>query len=155
MSGDLKDLNSRDLSALTVEELSMKWRKHLTERVPDHLPKSLLARLLSNKLQVELHGGLSKKAVAYLKVIETDLREGQVPKTPYVESNQLKPGSQLAREHQGVFHRVTVLEGGYAWEGKTFTSLSAVAKAITGTNWNGHRFFGLKVKTQPAAEIMA
>jgi Protein of unknown function (DUF2924) len=154
MSGDLKALGAQDLSALAVEELIMKWRQHLTERVPDHLPKSLLARLLSYKLQVEQHGGLSKKAAAYLKVIEIDLREGLTPKTPYVESNQLKPGSQLAREHEGILHRVTVLKGGYTWEGKTFTSLSAVAKAITGTNWNGHRFFGLKQKTKFVAEIM-
>jgi hypothetical protein len=155
MSGDHKALGAQDLLALTVEEVIMKWRQHLTERVPDHLPKSVLARLLSYKLQVAQHGGLSKKASAYLKLIEIDLREGRAPKTPYVQSNQLKPGSQLAREHEGVLHRVTVLEGGYTWEGKTFSSLSAVAKAITGTNWNGHRFFGLKQKTKLPAEIMA
>ena len=45
-------------------------------------------------------------------------------------------------------HRVMVMEDGYAWSGRTFSSLSAVAKAITGTNWNGHRFFGLQEKSQ-------
>jgi hypothetical protein len=155
VSGDLRALNSHDLAAHTLEELIMKWRQHLTERVPNHLPKSLLARLLSYKLQAEENGGLSKKAAAYLKVIEIDLREGLAPKTPYVGSKQLKPGSQLAREHEGILHRVTVIEGAYAWEGKTFTRLSAVAKATTGTNWNDHRFFGLKQKTKLPAEIKA
>ncbi len=50
----------------------------------------------------------------------------------------------LAREWRGKLERVTVLEEGFAWNGKTFGSLSQVAKAITGTSWNGHRFFGLR-----------
>lgn len=80
--------------------------------------------------------------------METDLREGRDVATPYVETNQLKLGTQLAREHGGVMHRVMVMENGYAWSGKTFSSLSAVAKAITGTNRNGHRFFGLQEKSK-------
>ena len=66
-------------------------------------------------------------------------------------SPKLKAGCQLVREHEGIDHRVTVVAGGYEWNDKTFASLSSVAKAITGTNWNGHRFFGLKVKVRPSA----
>jgi hypothetical protein len=143
--------NTRHLADLPVAEMSVMWRHHLTERVPDHLPRFLLVGLLAYRLQVEQHGGLSKKAVAYLKVIETDLRDGKVPETPYVESHQLKLGTQLAREHDGVLHRVMVMEGGFAWAGRTFSSLSAVAKAITGTNWNGRRFFGLQDRAKPAS----
>lgn len=142
------DARTGDLSGLSVAELTDLWKRHLTERVPDHLPKSLLAALLAYRLQVEQHGGMSKKVVAYLKVIETDLREGREVTTPYVQSNQLKVGTQLAREHDGIMHRVMVMEDGYAWSGRTFSSLSAVAKAITGTNWNGHRFFGLQEKVK-------
>lgn len=153
MSGVIAISAKQDLADLPIAELSMTWRRHFTDRVPDHLPRSLLARLLSHRLQVEQHGGLSKQAVVYLKVIETDIREGRDPDTPYVQSNQLKIGTQLARDHGGILHRVMVLENGcYAWDGKTYGSLSAVAKAITGTNWNGHRFFGLKDKTKIAAE---
>jgi len=50
----------------------------------------------------------------------------------------------LAREWRGKLERVTVLEDGYAWNGRTYRSLSMIAKAITGTSWNGHRFFGLR-----------
>lgn len=142
------DARTGDLSGLSVAELATLWKRHLTERVPDHLPRSLLAAFLAYRLQVEQHGGLSKKAVAYLKGIETDLRAGRNPETPYVQSNQLKVGTQLAREHDGNMHRVMVMEDGYAWSGRTFSSLSAVARAITGTNWNGHRFFGLQEKVK-------
>jgi Protein of unknown function (DUF2924) len=154
MIGDLATSRKQDIEELSAAELSMMWRQHLTDRVPDHLPRSLLVRLLSYLLQVEQHGGLSKNAIAYLKVIETDLCEGLEPATPYLESNQLKVGTQLAREHEGVLHRVMVMERGFAWGGRSFASLSAVAKAITGTNWNGHRFFGLKEKTKPALEVV-
>ena len=146
MNGAIVEMKSYDLTNLPAAELERLWRQHLREKVPDHLPKSLLARLLAYRLQVQQQGGLSKTGMAYLKVIEIDLRNGKVPKTPYPEEQRLKPGCQLLREHDGIEHRVTVLEGGYQWNGKTFASLSSVAKAITGTNWNGHRFFGLKAK---------
>ena len=112
-------------------------------------------RLLSYRIQVEQQGGLSKKAIAYLKVIEINLRDGVVPDTPYPEDQKLKPGCQLLREHEGVNHRVTVVAGGYEWNGRTFASLSSVAKAITGTNWNGNRFFGLKAKLKPRAQVFS
>jgi hypothetical protein len=137
---------SYDFSGFQRAKLIALWKNHMTERVPDHLPKSILAMLLAYRLQAEQHGSLSTKATAYLKVIETDLREGRQPHTPYMSSNHLRPGTQLVREHDGVFHRVTVLETGFEWAGEAYASLSAVATAITGTNWNGHRFFGLHKK---------
>ena len=53
-------------------------------------------------------------------------------------------GALLVREWNGKFERVMILEQGFAWNGQTFGSLSQIAKAMTGTNWNGHRFFGLR-----------
>jgi Protein of unknown function (DUF2924) len=50
----------------------------------------------------------------------------------------------LVREWKGKLERVTVLEKGFAWNGKSYSSLSQIAKAMTGTAWNGHRFFGLR-----------
>ena len=151
VSNDSQDF---DLSGLPATELEMTWRQHLSAKVPDHLPKSLLSRLLAYLLQVEQHGGLSKKTLAYLKAIEADLRGGRTPETPYPDEQKLKPGCQLIREHEGIDHRVTVIDGGYEWNSKNFKSLSAVAKAITGTNWNGHRFFGLKAKAKSFAEAI-
>jgi hypothetical protein len=57
---------------------------------------------------------------------------------------KFKPGTRLIREWQGQTHEVTVLEEGFRWKDKTYRSLSAIARAITGTRWNGHVFFGLK-----------
>ncbi|MDP8996456.1 MAG: DUF2924 domain-containing protein [Pseudomonadota bacterium] len=144
-----------DLTNSTAAELEKLWRLHLSEKVPDHLPKSLLAKLLAYRLQEQQRGGLSKRAITYLKAIEIDLRNGNVPEAPYPEEQRLKPGCQLLREHGGIDHRVTVLEGGYQWNSKTYPSLSSVAKAITGTNWNGHRFFGLKTKVPSSAEVVS
>ena len=63
----------------------------------------------------------------------------------------MKAGALLVREWNGRFERVMILEVGFAWKGQTFGSLSPIAKAMTGTNWNGHRFFGLRQgKTAPA-----
>jgi hypothetical protein len=59
----------------------------------------------------------------------------------------IRPGTILVREHQNVLHRVTALESGFSWNGRTFASLSAVARAITGVRWNGPRFFGLQAKS--------
>jgi hypothetical protein len=56
----------------------------------------------------------------------------------------LKAGALLVREWNGALQRVMVLEKGFAWNGKTYSSLSQIAKAMTGTSWNGHRFFGLR-----------
>ena len=56
----------------------------------------------------------------------------------------LKAGTLLVREWKGQLERVMVLEDSFAWNGRTFGSLSQIAKAMTGTNWNGHRFFGLR-----------
>lgn len=137
------------ISSLNMQELTAKWRRQQRDTPPDHLPKSLFARLLEYRLQVERQGGLSKKATSYLKAIELDLHEGRRPQTPFPASRRLKPGVELVREHDGFNHRVMVMDQGFAWNGKCFTSLSAVAKAITGTNWNGNRFFGLKDKQTP------
>ena len=60
----------------------------------------------------------------------------------------LKPGTLLVREYKGEMHRVTVMAEGYAWRGQTYPTLSGVARAITGANWNGYVFFGLKKKSE-------
>jgi hypothetical protein len=67
----------------------------------------------------------------------------------------LKAGALLVREWKGRLERVMILEKGFAWDGQTFGSLSQIAKAMTGTSWNGHRFFGLRQGKTPAADAGA
>jgi hypothetical protein len=131
------------LPGMTAAELETVWRRHLGGSPSARLPKSLVARLFAYRLQVQRSGDLSKQALGYLQRIASEIEAGENPEVPYPDNRRLKPGSVLVREHDGVQHRVMVLEDGYAWGGKTFASLSAAAKAITGTNWNGQRFFGL------------
>ena len=128
---------------MTTAELETVWRSHLGGSPSARLPKSLVARLFAYRLQVQRSGDLSKQALGFLQRIAAEIEAGKNPEVPYPDDRRLKPGSVLVREHDRVQHRVMALEEGYAWSGKTFSSLSAVAKAITGTNWNGQRFFGL------------
>ncbi len=128
---------------MPAAELEAVWKTQLGGACPSDLPKFLLARLLVYRLQAHKLGDLSKAAAKFLDDVEADLEAGREPKVPYPDERRLKPGSVLVREHDGAQQRVMVLDEGFAWNGKTFASLSAVAKAITGTNWNGQRFFGL------------
>ena len=138
------------LSSLDDVELHRLWRVRIGRAVPLHLPRGLFVRLLSYKLQEQAYGGLDRATRAKLKA--TNGREGnsEIPSSPYLG---LKPGTVLVREHDGQLQRVMVLDQGFAWSGKTYRSLSEAAFAITGTKWNGRRFFGLDQKEKrPAAK---
>jgi Protein of unknown function (DUF2924) len=134
------------LPDLSANELDALWRTLLGGSMPKQLPKFLQSRMLTYKLQVQQTGGLSKAASRFLDQVAIDLEAGREPSLPYPAEQRLKPGVVIMREHNGVHQRVMVLDEGFAWNGKSFGSLSAVAKAITGTNWNGQRFFGLDRK---------
>ena len=100
------------------------------------MTQDLLARGIAYELQVRQLGGLTpaeRKALGALA-------QGRSSPSP----GALKPGTRLYRSWRGVTQEVLVLEGGYSWRGKTYASLSEVARAITGTRWSGPRFFGLQ-----------
>ena len=144
------------LPQLDLAALGLCWRNHLGGTVPAHLPRWLLTRVLAFRLQAAIYGDLDRATLLRLKR-EVGGADG-VACSPFAtrapatrEGADLRPGALLAREWRGKLERVTVLEEGFAWNGKTFGSLSQVAKAITGTSWNGHRFFGLR-SAAPAAD---
>jgi hypothetical protein len=134
------------LPELSVSELDTLWRTYLGGTMPKQLPKFLQSRMLAYSLQVQQTGGLSIMTSRFLDQAAIDIKAGREPSLPYPAEQRLKPGIVIMREHNGVHQRVMVLDEGFAWNGKTFGSLSAVAKAMTGTNWNGQRFFGLDRK---------
>jgi Protein of unknown function (DUF2924) len=136
-------------AALDRAQLLLQWRNHLGGTPPAHLPSWLLSRVLAYRLQAATFGDLAPSLQRKLK----EAGEGASgPATaPFAnrppatrEGDDLRPGATLAREWRGKLERVSVLEDGYAWNGNTYGSLSMIAKAITGTSWNGHRFFGLR-----------
>ncbi len=100
------------------------------------MTEGLLARGIAYELQVRQLGGLTpaeRKALGALA-------QGRSNPSP----GALKTGTRLYRSWRGVTQEILVLEGGYSWQGKSYTSLSEVARAITGTRWSGPRFFGLQ-----------
>jgi DUF2924 family protein len=134
-----------DLEGLDLEGLRRQWRNRLGGEATAHLPRWLLVKVLVYRLQVAAFGGLDRSVQRSIYGIGGEGAVGfdrRDPKTR--EGVELKSGALLVREWQGKLERVMVLEEGFAWNGKTYGSLSQIAKAMTGTQWNGHRFFGLR-----------
>jgi Protein of unknown function (DUF2924) len=132
------------IMAMGQGELEIAWGTHCRGRPPAGLPRSLLARLLAYKVQAAVHGDLSPTQQRFFERVAREVSAGtRNPNLQLDDRFQLKPGTVLVREHGGEQQRVMVLADGFAWNGEVHKSLSAVASAITGTRWNGHRFFGL------------
>lgn len=142
-----------DLAHLDLDDLRRRWRRLNSRPVPEHLPRHLLVRLIAYRIQAETFGDLDSKSTKLLRELaQRRAKRGGAPGVPTLESLNLSsrsarllaPGTVIGREHGGTVHHVMVLTDGFAWNGTTYRSLSEVAYAITGTRWNGPRFFGLK-----------
>ena len=141
------------LEALKLDELRLHWHAVFGKVAPVHLSKPLLLRLFAYRLQAEAYGDLSTVTVQQLeKLGRAKAGDDQPIPLPSEFSRQglLKPGTVLVREHEGVSHHVMAVEDGFTWNGQTYPNLSQVARAITGTQWNGPRFFGLRDHKAPA-----
>jgi hypothetical protein len=124
--------------SLGIDVLRQRWRSTFGATPPPGLPKDIMSRMIAYRIQEEAFGGLDRKLV---KLLERPA-SGEKPRE---FDRRLKPGTVLIREHNNERHTVTVVPDGFLWKDKTWSSLSTIAKAITGTNWNGPRFFGLRV----------
>jgi hypothetical protein len=151
------------LKALDLHDLRARWRRLTRTAAPEYLSRALLLRLVAYKLQARIHGDLDPETARYLARVVKErtrrLKAGekrkpkQPPPVPPVSADtRLKSGTLIGREFNGTMHRVTVVEGGYAWNGATHKSLSEIARKITGTRWNGPRFFGLRSRSATGAE---
>ncbi|WP_336491458.1 DUF2924 domain-containing protein [Methylobacterium nigriterrae] len=145
------------LATLDLAALRSRWRQRLRSAPPPQLSRALLLRLLAYRLQAKQLGDLDRDTARLLDRLarerlrrraadERSRRPKAAPTIPPAPGPGLRPGTLLVREHAGQVHTVTVLAEGFAWVGGTYTSLSEVARAITGTRWNGPRFFGLRDK---------
>ena len=101
-----------------------------------------MARAVAYQMQVAAYGGLSAATRRRLREIAVAVRKGD--RNSVLGGVQIKPGTQLIRQWRNTTHTVMVLDEGFALDGRTYKSLSAVAKVITGTNWNGYAFFGIR-----------
>jgi hypothetical protein len=132
---DSLDAQIRNLEEASVQQLRALWRERHGVDAPRGFSKDLMARALAYQIQEEILGSLER---AYERRLDEGKRSGNTAEL------HLKPGSVVVREYQGHVHAVTILPNGFSWQGETYPSLSTIAHKITGTSWNGPRFFGLR-----------
>jgi hypothetical protein len=146
-----------NLEGLDLNGLRRQWRAHLGGEAPTHLPRWLLTRVLAYRLQSDVFGGLEKSTQRMLRSERDDEATAPFDRRAHQtrEGVGLKTGALLVREWKGRLERIMILEEGFAWKGQTFGSLSQIAKAMTGTTWDGHRFFGLRQGKTPSADVGA
>lgn len=128
-------------------ELKEQWHALWSTEPPRNASREFLIRVVAYGIQVQAFGGLDAKTLQLLR--KANGANGARPKP---RRSRLGKGSKLFREWHGETHEVLVLDRGFAWRGKTYQSLSAIARAITGAHWNGWTFFGLKRQTKEAPE---
>ncbi len=127
------------LSGVSRQDLSNLWFKQFKHPPPKGVKRGLLERAASYKLQSRRHGGLNPRTLRTLFSIASGRDVKMVVSTP-----SLNTGTKLVREWHGKTHQVDVTDDGFVWNDKNYKSLSAIAKAITGTKWSGPRFFGVR-----------
>jgi hypothetical protein len=137
------------LRGLDLKGLRARWQSVLQRPAPGYLPRHLLFAIIAYRIQADRFGDLDQETRQLLD--RTGAKEtGSAMSARLVSFDQkrteLTPGTVLVREWDRRSQRVMVMSDGFAWNGQTYDSLSKVAFAITGTNWNGPRFFGLRGK---------
>jgi DUF2924 family protein len=127
---------------LGLAELRARWLALFGRPAPKHFRRKLLVRAVAYQVQVRAYGGLSEATKRRLREIAAAARDRALGSGD-VEA-RIKPGTKLIRIWKKATHEVMVLNDGFAWDGKRYSSLSTIAKAISGTSWNGWTFFGIK-----------
>ena len=139
MTASMADDVARELAALAEMDRSallQRWRMVFGREPPPRLSRALMEKAIAYDVQAKAFGGLSSRTRRALRAAAKADRKSTLSKLP-------SRGTRLIREWHGTVHEVEVLEDGYLWRGERHRSLSAIARAITGTKWSGPRFFGL------------
>ena len=131
------------LKQMTVSELKAKWEAIFATPAPNN-SRGYLELRIGHRIQELTHGGLSRETRRTLDLLADATEEKSQRRSIVFDARTPVIGTRLVREWDQVEHTVTVMRDGFDWRGRRFKSLSAVARAITGTRWNGFRFFGLR-----------
>jgi hypothetical protein len=142
------------LRGLDLRGIRSRWQGVFGRAAPAHLTRHLLFAVLAYRLQADRFGDLDHATRQVLD--RTVAKEAEPAMAARLASfdqkrTELTPGTVLVREWDRQSQRVMVMADGFAWNGQTYDSLSKVAFAITGTKWNGPRFFGLRDKEDRSA----
>ncbi len=131
------------LKTTPTADLKQMWRDLFANDPPVFNRKYLESRL-AYRIQELTFGGLKPETVRRLEQLGEQLDGGNVVTRRIRTDRKPMAGTRLIRDYQGIEQVVTVLQDGFEWQGRPYQSLSAIARAITGTRWNGWVFFGLK-----------
>jgi hypothetical protein len=130
------------LPNMRIVDLRSRYRELFRTEPPRAFGPDLLRRSIAHRIQEIAYGGLSRE---HQRLLDQLVKAAQAKLGGRIElPRRIKPGSELVRTWNRRTYRVVVMEKGFAWEGRTFASLSEIALKITGTKWNGPRFFGLR-----------
>jgi hypothetical protein len=130
------------LKSTPIADLRKKWRQ-LFEQDPPLYNRRYLESRLAYRIQELAYGGLKPETIERLEALADELERKDGGRRRTIESRPIA-GTRLIREWKGVEHCITVRDEDFEYQGRPYTSLSAIARAITGTRWNGLVFFGLK-----------
>ncbi len=131
------------LKTTSTPDLKAQWRD-LFDSEPPPFNRRYLESRLAYRIQELAYGGLKPETAKRLEALGEQLDGGNITKRRIRADLMPIVGTRLIREWQGVEQIVTVTSDGFDWQGRPYKSLSAIARAITGTRWNGWVFFGLK-----------
>lgn len=130
------------LPRMPIVDLRKRYRELCRTEPPKAFGPDLLRRSIATKIQEKAYGGLPP---ATRRLLDQLVKAAAAKPNGRIElPRRIKPGSELVRAWKGETYRVMVMADGFAYDGKTFASLSEIASDITGTRWNGPRFFGLR-----------
>ena len=138
------------LKAMSVNELKAEWQALYDAPAPNN-SRNFLEGRLAYRIQELTYGGPDKQTRRLLDLLADEVEGTLTRKAQIADPRNPVVGTKLIREWDGIAHTVTVLREGFDWDGRRFKSLSAVARAITGTRWNGYRFFGLRERKRGEA----
>jgi hypothetical protein len=131
------------LHAADITDLKRQWRE-LFGKEPPPFNRAYIQSRLAYRIQELAYGGLKPETRARLEALGEQLDGGNVVLRRIRADSRPLPGTRLLREYDGVQHVVTVRADDFEYEGRPYRSLSAIARHITGTRWNGWTFFGLR-----------
>jgi len=137
------------LPGMRIANLRIRYRELFRFAPPKAFGPDLLRRSIAHRIQERAFGGLSRE---HQRLLDQLIKAARAKPNGRLElPRRIKPGSELVRTWSAHTYRVVVVEGGFAYEGRIYKSLSEIAFEITGTKWNGPRFFGLRRSSSETA----